>query len=120
MGRKLPSTAGDLNTSSGFRHLGLCHGDLTVASHPVQPNCNGLKARGDGEKGIAFMEEVENKRGRLCLVGTCFFPLMMADKSLPSLMSPRQVCTEQLLFGPCYPVMACVRSTYTAVTAAVK
>jgi len=46
MGRKLPSTAGDLSTSSGFKHLGLCLGDLTTASHPAQPNCNGLKARG--------------------------------------------------------------------------
>lgn len=46
MGRKLPSTAGDMNISSGFKHLGLCHGHLTVASHPAQPNCNGLKARG--------------------------------------------------------------------------
>lgn len=46
MGRKPLSTAGHLNTSGGFKHLGLCHGDLTVASHPAQPNCNGLKARG--------------------------------------------------------------------------
>lgn len=32
--------------------------------------------------GIVFREELENKGGRLLLVGTCFFPLLMADKSL--------------------------------------
>lgn len=65
MGRKLPSTAGDPNTSSGFKHLGLCHGDLPVASHPAQPNCNGLKQGGDWGKGTAFTENLENKRGKL-------------------------------------------------------
>lgn len=46
MGRKLPSTAEDLNTSIGIKHLGLCHGDLSMDSQAAQPNCNGLKARG--------------------------------------------------------------------------
>lgn len=46
----------------------------------------------------------------------CFFPLMLADKSLLSHI-PQQVCAEQLFFGP---VMAHVCSTYTPATAAVK
>lgn len=94
-----------------------------MASHPAQPNCNGLKARGwlgEGNSLHGVFQELEKKRGRLCLVGTSVFPLVMADKSLPCLMSPQQVCTEQLFFGLCCLVIARVRSTYTPVTAAVK
>lgn len=115
MGRKLLSPAGDLNTSSGFKLLGLCHRDPTVASHPAQPHCKGLKARGwlgEGTSLHRLFQELENRRGSLCLVGTSFFPLMMADKSLPSLMSPQQVCTEQLLFGLCCPNSMCTFYLY--------
>lgn len=48
------------------------------------PTAMGYQQGTDWEKGTAFIEELEKKRGWLCLVGTCFFPLMLADKSLPS------------------------------------
>lgn len=86
-----------------------------MVSQRAQLNLEGQDEPGRG--GQLSEESWMLRAGCVCL--GCLLPLMTTD-DVPSRMSPRPVCTEQLLFGLCCPMRAPACPTYTTAAAAVK
>lgn len=103
-GKGAAFTAGALQTFPEFQR-----GGLAVVSQRAQPNHEGQDKPGRG--GQPPEESWMLRAG--CVCPRCLLPVMMTD-DVPSRMSPRPVCTEQLLFGLCCPTRAPACPTYTS------